>query len=215
MAGDRTFGEKTTSISNSLESGVKRSVARLKLLSKFCTRSGLFKISGFNDSSLCIRQDKHALSGWEGYEEWGLITYSLGAAFTKPTTAKAPFPPAALGLTSFVPKYTSFVLSAQPVAWGPAAKDKKRCFYDDSTPCHWQQSRLRNLPPTTNRWNLRQLGLTPISCKDSHSNYGQYSKMNEGECNLGIERYEACLARALYSLPFWRAVFCHQSLSSS
>jgi hypothetical protein len=129
MAGDRTFGEKTTSISNSLESGVKRSVARLKLLSEFCTRSGLFKISGFNDSSLCIRQDKHALSGWEGYEEWGLITYSLGAAFTKPTTAKAPFPPAALGLTSFVPKYTSFVLSAQPVAWCPAAKDKKRCFF--------------------------------------------------------------------------------------
>jgi hypothetical protein len=56
---------------------------------------------------------------------------------------------------------------------------------------------------------------TPISCRDNHTSDGKYSKMNENECNLGIERDEARFVGAFYSLPFVRAVVRHQSLSAS
>jgi hypothetical protein len=47
----------------------------------------------------------------------------------------------------------------------------------------------------------------PISCRDNHTSDGKYSLLNEGEFNLRIKRDEGCFARALYSLPFLRAVF--------
>jgi hypothetical protein len=56
---------------------------------------------------------------------------------------------------------------------------------------------------------------TPISGRDNNTNDVQYSKMNEGECNLGIERDEARFVGAFYSLPFVHAVVRHQSLSAS
>jgi hypothetical protein len=43
----------------------------------------------------------------------------------------------------------------------------------------------------------------PISCRDNHANDGKYIQLDDTECNLGIERYEACFTIALYSLPFF------------
>jgi hypothetical protein len=55
----------------------------------------------------------------------------------------------------------------------------------------------------------------PISCRDNHKHDVKYSKLNEGECNVGIECVEARLERAVYSLPFWCAVFRRQRANSN